>query len=112
MDVPRDCASTSVRSFYMAMREKYTQPGGKIHYYLVEWDAKKLSWEGFRNSVRASRRKLASAADCRPGQRTRGRRRGASAAGSAEGCRRAGLSPRAGGRAHMSAQWLLPVFCL
>jgi len=36
----------------MAMREKYTQPGAKIHYYLVEWDADKLSWEGFRNSVR------------------------------------------------------------
>ena len=35
----------------MAMREKYTKPGEKIHYYLVEWDPAKLSWEDFRGKV-------------------------------------------------------------
>lgn len=39
------------RSFYMAMREKYTKPGEKIHYYLVEWDPASLSWEDFRGKV-------------------------------------------------------------
>ena len=40
-----------IRSFYMAMREKYTKPGEKIHYYLVEWDPASLSWEDFRGKV-------------------------------------------------------------
>ena len=35
----------------MAMREKFTKPGTSIHYYLVEWDASKLSWEDFRGKV-------------------------------------------------------------
>lgn len=39
------------RSFYMAMREKYTTPGTSIYYYLVEWDPAKLSWEDFRGKV-------------------------------------------------------------
>ena len=37
--------------FYMAMREKYTKPGASIHYYLIEWDPKKLSWQDFRMKV-------------------------------------------------------------
>ena len=40
-----------INGFYMAMREKYTKPGGGIHYYLVEWDPKELSWDQFRNGV-------------------------------------------------------------
>lgn len=40
-----------INGFYMAMREKYTKPGEKIHYFLVEWDPKKLSWSDFREKV-------------------------------------------------------------
>jgi nucleoside diphosphate kinase len=40
-----------INGFYMAMREKYTKPGTSIHYYLVEWDPAKLSWEDFRGKV-------------------------------------------------------------
>ncbi|KAL1528534.1 hypothetical protein AB1Y20_009877 [Prymnesium parvum] len=40
-----------INGFYMAMREKYTKPGASIHYYLVEWDPSKLSWEEFRSKV-------------------------------------------------------------
>lgn len=40
-----------INGFYMAMREKYTKPGASIHYYLVEWDQSKLSWEDFRGKV-------------------------------------------------------------
>ncbi len=40
-----------INGFYMAMREKYTKPGAAIHYYLVEWDPKKLSWEDFRGKI-------------------------------------------------------------
>lgn len=40
-----------INGFYMAMREKYTKPGESIYYYLVEWDASKLSWEDFRGKV-------------------------------------------------------------
>ena len=35
----------------MAMREKYTKPGESIHYFLVEWDPAKLSWEDFRGKT-------------------------------------------------------------
>merc|ERR1712091_511350 len=35
----------------MAMRSKFTAPGTEIHYYVVEWDAKKLSWGDFRGKV-------------------------------------------------------------
>jgi len=40
-----------INGFYMAMREKFTKPGASIHYYLVEWDPAKLSWEDFRGKV-------------------------------------------------------------
>lgn len=40
-----------INGFYMAMREKFTKPGASIHYYLVEWDSSKLSWEDFRGRV-------------------------------------------------------------
>jgi len=37
--------------FFMSMRKAYVEPGCSIHYYSVEWDASKLSWEDFRGSV-------------------------------------------------------------
>jgi nucleoside diphosphate kinase len=37
--------------FFMAMRNKYCAPGLSIYYYLIEWDAKKLSWKDFREKV-------------------------------------------------------------
>lgn len=37
--------------FFMSMRQKYVAPGAAIHYYVVEWDAKKLAWEDFRGQV-------------------------------------------------------------
>jgi len=40
-----------INGFYMAMRDKFTTPGAKIHYYTVEWDSKKLSWADFRGKV-------------------------------------------------------------
>lgn len=40
-----------INGFYMSMRQKYTQDGAKIQYYVVEWDAKTLSWEDFRGQV-------------------------------------------------------------
>merc|ERR1719291_797411 len=33
------------------MREKYTKPGTSIYYYLLEWDAERLSWSDFRGKV-------------------------------------------------------------
>jgi len=52
-----------INGFYMAMREKYTKPGESIHYYLVEWDPAKLSWEDFRGKVLGAT-DPATAADC------------------------------------------------
>lgn len=40
-----------INGFYMSMREKYTKASSKIHYYVVEWDGNKLSWEDFRGKV-------------------------------------------------------------
>jgi len=36
--------------FFMSMRTKFTTPGTSIHYYVVEWDPKVLSWADFRGS--------------------------------------------------------------
>ena len=55
------CCS-ALRSFYMAMREKYTTPGTSIYYYLVEWDPAKLSWEVGRRPPPAPPPKLAPGA--------------------------------------------------
>merc|ERR1719409_62724 len=40
-----------INGFYMAMREKYTDPKASIYYYLVEWDPAKLSWADFREKT-------------------------------------------------------------
>ncbi len=40
-----------MNGFFMSMRAKYVAKGESIHYYVVEWDANKLSWEDFRGSV-------------------------------------------------------------
>ncbi|KAK3235226.1 hypothetical protein CYMTET_54553 [Cymbomonas tetramitiformis] len=37
--------------FFMSMRSKFVAPGCSIYYFVVEWDAKKLSWESFRGTV-------------------------------------------------------------
>jgi len=37
--------------FFMAMRSKFTKPGTEIHYYVVEWEQKELSWADFRGKV-------------------------------------------------------------
>ena len=37
--------------FFMAMRSKFTKPSCEIHYYSVEWDPSKLSWQDFRGLV-------------------------------------------------------------
>ena len=40
-----------INGFYMSMREKFTKADAKIHYYVVEWDGDKVSWEDFRGKV-------------------------------------------------------------
>jgi len=37
--------------FFMSMRSKFTKPGESIHYFTVEWDPDKLTWEDFRGKV-------------------------------------------------------------
>ena len=37
--------------FFMEMRNAFTAPGRKIHYYSVEWDPSVLSWADFRGKV-------------------------------------------------------------
>ena len=34
--------------FFMAMREKFVAKGVSIYYFVVQWDAAKLSWADFR----------------------------------------------------------------
>jgi len=38
-------------AFFMSMRDRFTQPGGKIHYFSVAWDAADLSWADFRGTL-------------------------------------------------------------
>ena len=37
--------------FFMSMRSKFTQPGGSIYYFNVDWDPTELSWSDFRGKV-------------------------------------------------------------
>eukprot|EP01108_Squamamoeba_japonica_P009263 TRINITY_DN856_c0_g1_i1.p1 TRINITY_DN856_c0_g1~~TRINITY_DN856_c0_g1_i1.p1 ORF type:complete len:352 (-),score=151.13 TRINITY_DN856_c0_g1_i1:32-1045(-) len=37
--------------FFMAMREKFVAKGVSIYYFVVQWDAAKLSWADFRGQV-------------------------------------------------------------
>jgi len=37
--------------FFMSMRSQFTAPGVSIHWYTVEWDENKLSWEDFRGKL-------------------------------------------------------------
>lgn len=37
--------------FFMRMRNKFTAPGKRIHYYVVSWEAEKLSWKDFRGKL-------------------------------------------------------------
>jgi nucleoside diphosphate kinase len=37
--------------FFMQIRSKYVKPGVSIHYYVVEWESEKLSWEAFRKDA-------------------------------------------------------------
>ena len=37
--------------FFMSMRSGFVAPGVSIYYFVVEWDAKDLSWESFRGDV-------------------------------------------------------------
>jgi len=40
-----------MNGFYMSMREKFTKPEATLAYYVVEFEADKLSWEDFRGKV-------------------------------------------------------------
>jgi hypothetical protein len=45
-----------MNGFFMEMRSKFVQPGTSIHYYVVEFDPKTLSWSDFRGKVRKRER--------------------------------------------------------
>ena len=47
----RDKPIYTFNAFYMSMRDRFTQPGGKIHYYVVEFDAATLPWKKFRGEL-------------------------------------------------------------
>jgi nucleoside diphosphate kinase len=40
-----------LNAFFMDMRNKFTAPGGSIHWYTVEWDEATLSWADFRGKI-------------------------------------------------------------
>ena len=46
-----DTATYTFNAFYMSMRDRFTQPGGSIHYFAVEWDASTLPWADFRGKL-------------------------------------------------------------
>lgn len=51
IEVPGFQPAYIFNGFFMSMRSKFTQPGGSIHYYAVEWSSQKLSWADFRGKV-------------------------------------------------------------
>ena len=46
-----DTATYTFNAFYMSMRDRFTVPGGSIHYFAVEWDAATLKWADFRGKL-------------------------------------------------------------
>merc|ERR1712196_605950 len=46
-----DSSIYTFNAFYMSMRDRFTQPGGSIHYFAVEWDASTLKWADFRGKL-------------------------------------------------------------
>ena len=46
-----DSSIYTFNAFYMSMRDRFTQPGGSIHYFAVEWDASTLPWADFRGKL-------------------------------------------------------------
>lgn len=40
-----------VNGFYTAMREKYTRQGACVHWFLVRWDSRNMTWETFREDL-------------------------------------------------------------
>jgi len=40
-----------LNAFFMSMRDKFTAPGGSIHWWTVEWDEEKTRWEDFRGKI-------------------------------------------------------------
>ncbi|KAJ4459765.1 putative Glutamine synthetase [Paratrimastix pyriformis] len=40
-----------VNGFYLGLREKFTAPGGKVHWLAIRWDPARLSWARFRDGV-------------------------------------------------------------
>ena len=46
-----DEACYTFNAFYMSMRDRFTVPGGSIHYFAVEWDAATLAWGDFRGKL-------------------------------------------------------------
>lgn len=52
--VPNKPAIYVFNGFYMAMRNKFVSPDALIKYFVVEWDAKKMSWEDFRGQLLGS----------------------------------------------------------
>jgi len=49
--VPNKAPIYVFNGFFMNMRNDYVKPGAEIHYYVVEWNSQKLSWEDFRGTV-------------------------------------------------------------
>jgi len=41
----------TLNAFFMSMRSKFTKPECKIHYFVVQFDASKLTWADFRGKV-------------------------------------------------------------
>jgi len=46
-----DASIYTFNAFYMAMRDRFTAPGGSVHYFSVEWDASTLAWADFRGTL-------------------------------------------------------------
>ena len=51
VEVPGKEAVYVFNGFFMSMRETFVRPGASIHYYVVEWEAAKLSWADFRGKL-------------------------------------------------------------
>jgi hypothetical protein len=51
LEIPGNKPVYVFNGFFMSMRNEFVKPGTSIHYYTVEFEPEKLSWEDFRGKV-------------------------------------------------------------
>jgi len=51
IEIPGKKSIFVINGFYMEMKQRFTEPGSSIQFYVVDWDSKDISWKNFRSKL-------------------------------------------------------------